>query len=372
MRNYSSKSKAETLKIINKFKKRLKIKIPHFIYFSKKDYHKNSKKYLNEIKKKFKNEKIIIRSSAKNEDRLSESNAGKYKSFGNIDSNNEKNIDAAIKKVLKDYKNSLDQILVQKFIIKPDCSGVIFTRTFNTNSPYYVINFDKSGKTNLITSGTENPSMETLVIFRKKIFDYTFFGKKLNILPLIEGELKNDRLDIEFSIKNKQFYLLQCRPLKKVGKINDKFIEPTLINLEKKIKKLNTSIHNLNGDFNCFSNMSDWNPAEMIGVRPSSLALSLYSELITDEVWAKQRRNYGYKDVSPNPLMISFGGAPYIDLRVDFNSFLPAKLPIKIQKKAISFYLKKIKKNPKLHDKIEFDVIETCYDFFSKLRLLSF
>ena len=45
--------------------------------------------------------------------------------------------------------------------------------------------------------------------------------------------------------------------VKKVGKINDKFIEPTLINLEKKIKKLNTSIHNLNGDFNCFSNMSD-------------------------------------------------------------------------------------------------------------------
>ena len=70
--------------------------------------------------------------------------------------------------------------------------------------------------------------------------------------------------------------------------------------------------------------------------------------------------------------MISFGGAPYIDLRVDFNSFLPAKLPIKIQKKAISFYLKKIKKNPKLHDKIEFDVIETCYDFFSKLRLSEF
>ena len=60
MRNYSSKSKAETLKIINKFKKRLKIKIPHFIYFSKKDYHKNSKKYLNEIKKNLRMRKLLF------------------------------------------------------------------------------------------------------------------------------------------------------------------------------------------------------------------------------------------------------------------------------------------------------------------------
>ena len=69
----------------------------------------------------------------------------------------------------------------------------------------------------------------------------------------------------------------------------------------------------------------------MIGVRPSVLAHSLYSELITDEVWAKQRKDYGYKDVRPNPLMINFGGSPYIDLRVDFNSFVPASLPDKIQ-----------------------------------------
>ena len=118
--------------------------------------------------------------------------------------------------------------------------------------------------------------------------------------------------------------------------------------------------------------MSDWNPAEMIGVRPSVLAHSLYSELITDEVWAKQRKDYGYKDVRPNPLMINFGGSPYIDLRVDFNSFVPASLPDKIQKKAINYYLNKIKKNPKLQDKIEFDVVETCYDFKSRDKIALF
>ena len=41
--------------------------------------------------------------------------------------------------------------------------------------------------------------------------------------------------------------------------------------------------------------MSDWNPAEMIGDKPTNLSMSLYSELITDTVWATQRKDYGYK-----------------------------------------------------------------------------
>ena len=118
--------------------------------------------------------------------------------------------------------------------------------------------------------------------------------------------------------------------------------------------------------------MTDWNPAEMIGIRPSPLSISLYSELITDEIWAKQRKIYMYQDVRPNPLMINFVGSPYIDLRVDFNSFLPADLPSKVKEKAVNFYLKKIKSNPNLQDKIEFELIETCYDFNTKKNLLNF
>ena len=64
----------------------------------------------------------------------------------------------------------------------------------------------------------------------------------------------------------------------------------------------------------------------MIGKKPSQLALSLYSELITNTVWAEQRFNYGYKNVIPNKLMLNFAGTPYIDLRVDLNSFLPFDL----------------------------------------------
>ena len=67
-------------------------------------------------------------------------------------------------------------------------------------------------------------------------------------------------------------------------------------------------------------------PAEMIGTKPNPLAISLYSELITNKTWAVQRKNYGYKNVIPNPLMVNFAGSPYIDLRTDLNSFLPKNL----------------------------------------------
>ncbi len=44
-----------------------------------------------------------------------------------------------------------------------------------------------------------------------------------------------------------------------------------------------------------FGVMPDWNPAEIIGLRPWPLSLSLYRELVTDAIWAYQRDNYGYR-----------------------------------------------------------------------------
>ena len=43
------------------------------------------------------------------------------------------------------------------------------------------------------------------------------------------------------------------------------------------------------GDCRHFSTMTDWNPAEIIGLKPKNLALSLYQSLITNEVWSESR-----------------------------------------------------------------------------------
>ena len=82
----SGHTKAERLNFILKNIKNQKIKnfkIPNFIYFEKNIYIKNKDKIFKKIKKKFKNKKIIIRSSALIEDREENSLAGKFSSFSN-------------------------------------------------------------------------------------------------------------------------------------------------------------------------------------------------------------------------------------------------------------------------------------------------
>jgi len=123
------------------------------------------------------------------------------------------------------------------------------------------------------------------------------------------------------------------------------------------------------GDYTIFGVMPDWNPAEMIGTKPRPLALSLYKELITDYTWAYQRNNYGYRSVRSFPLLVTFLGHPYIDVRVDFNSFIPADLDADITRRLGSYYLRKLKKNPDSHDKIEFAIVLSCYFFNIDERL---
>ena len=85
-------------------------------------------------------------------------------------------------------------------------------------------------------------------------------------------------------------------------------------------------------------------PAEIIGTKPRPLALSLYQELITNHVWSENRKKYGYRDLSQFHLMTTFYGTPYVDVRIDFNSWIPLDLNEKISQKIIKYYLKKFNK----------------------------
>ena len=352
-------TKANSLKLINQFNNKL---VPKFLFFEKKKFLKNKTRFIKKIKNEF-NTDIIIRSSAINEDNIKKSNAGYYDSYI-IKKDNFNKIEDKIIKLIRKFKNAKDQILVQKFVQKPEIAGVIFTKDKTTNSHYYDINYDNSGKSNLITSGKYNPTIKSLTIFKNSKTIPSRFKNLIDISRKLEKKFNNDRLDIEFCIKNNKVHILQCRPLLGTRKlVNKSKLNRVITNLEAKFKKINNKNETLFGKKTVLSNMSDWNPAEMIGKKPAQLASSLYSELITSSVWAEQRYNYGYKNVHPNKLMLNFAGSPYIDLRVDLNSFLPNNLDKRISEKLINFFINKLKKNPEIHDKIEFELINTCFDF---------
>ncbi len=364
-----SNTKVNTLNLI---KNNLSlINIPHYIFFTKKNFEKNKEFYLKKIKNKFKSD-IIIRSSALDEDSFKSSNAGKYDSKV-LKKKNFYDLEKSIFELIKKFKNINDQILVQRFVNNPDISGVVFTKDVDTNSDYYQIDYDNSKKSNLVTAGKKNPSLKTLIIFKKSTKIPKAFKQLIKICKNLEKYFKNERLDIEFCIKKNKVHIFQCRPLLGNNKKNDiNKHEKILVNLKKKFNKLNLKLNNIAGKNTILSNMSDWNPAEMIGCKPGKLAISLYSELITDSIWSEQRLNYGYKDVMPNRLMIDMAGSPYIDLRIDLNSFLPLKLNHQISNKLINNAINTLKKKPKLHDKIEFEIIDTCYNFSLEKKKFKF
>lgn len=151
-------SKAECQQFLFEKKRKLNIEVPKTIYFTKKNFNNDPNLILSKLKNNFLNRKVAIRSSSKKEDNFLTSNAGKYKSFLNV-SLNINNLKKYIREINKDLESN-DQIFVQNFISKPSMSGVIFTIDPSNNSPYYIINYDKSKKTNLITSGLENPSIK--------------------------------------------------------------------------------------------------------------------------------------------------------------------------------------------------------------------
>jgi phosphohistidine swiveling domain-containing protein len=89
--------------------------------------------------------------------------------------------------------------------------------------------------------------------------------------------------------------------------------------------------------------------------------LSLYCELITDAIWAYQRDNYGYQNLRSFPLLVSFHGLPYIDVRVSFNSFVPRDVPDDLAGRLVNYYSDCLLLEPHLHDKVEFAIIFSCY-----------
>ena len=149
------KTKAQNLKLLKKFFQNKKVDIPKFFYFTKKDFYKNKIFYLNKIKSEVLKNDIIIRSSALSEDRSDKSYAGKYESRIFFRKKIKK-LKHEIELFLRQFDRGNDEIIVQKFIKKVDIGGVIFTKDIKHNSPYYLINYDTSGKTNLITSGSKN------------------------------------------------------------------------------------------------------------------------------------------------------------------------------------------------------------------------
>ncbi len=362
-------SKADTLRVLNPLLKNSKIE--DMLVFTVLDWKEEKEEIIKKIKEKFSPSKIVVRSSTLNEDASESSMAGSFHSELDVPSSDIKKIEDAVNKVIGSYNKkkseyAINQILVQPHTSSVVMSGVVFTRTIEMNSPYYVINYDdQTGSTDSVTKGIENKTIRISKFCNEEDYPEKF-RKLMASIKEIESIIPNISLDIEFAVnKHGDVVIFQVRPLATNAKLDNKYdesIEKKIVELKKQFMELSKRKPHLGGSKNCFGDMPDWNPAEIIGDNPNYLDYSLYGYIITDSVWHKARTSQGYTNVDPAKLVVLFGSKPYIDVRNTFNSFIPASVPNKLREKLIEFYITKLRNNPELQDKVEFEVLYTCYD----------
>ncbi len=327
------------------------------------EWKRNTSEVFKRVKKKFKNKKLIVRSSHYTEDREGRTNAGKFLSIKNL--KNKSDIVESISKVFHSYKKirESDIVFIQEYINDSLMSGVVFNSEPNSQAPYYLINYSLGNDTSIVTSGKLNNQM--LIIHKSYEYnDKKEFKKVINAIKEIESIFPGVNLDVEFALsKMNEVIIFQVRFLtkEKLNCDNDQKHKKEISKLEKYFTRISKKQPYIIGDKFILGSMPDWNPAEIIGLRPRPLSLSIYKEMITDRIWAYQRDNYGYRNLRSAPLMYSIGGIPFIDVRASFNSFVPKDLSKKLSHKIVNFYLNKLTNNKILHDKVEFEVVLSCY-----------
>jgi phosphohistidine swiveling domain-containing protein len=316
-------------------------------------------------------ERFAVRSSSLDEDQEI-SNAGKYLTLLDV---TRSELYQSIEKVFESYtsRDGDDEVLIQPYLSDVKRSGVVFTRDPTHGGDYLIINSHLGSDTTAVTSGQINGKLE--VIFRPFLAAHktdindmnNSLLKLIDLLALVQKDLP---LNIEFAETPRGIFLLQVRRLHINYRIpNSELVSKALAEISDSINLRQSADSFLLGSTTYFGNMPDWNPAELIGITPSKLSITLFKELITNEIWVMARQRLGYRVFAPIPLLVEYGGQPYIDVRASFNSFLPNGLNEETSTKLVNYYLSRFQQSPWLHDKIESEIIFSCYEFNLSARL---
>ncbi len=313
----------------------------------------------------------IVRSSCGREDGATRSNAGAFQSIPNVEATG---LEAAVEQVIAAYGEAqpTDEVLIQPMLAQVVRSGVAFSHDPNTCAPYRVVNWSEGSDTAAVTGGMGGRVWQQAA--NSAVQPPPTLAPIVALLDELLALFGNVPLDCEFAVtreaEGEVLWLLQARPLVLPETPESETVQAArLESIQRKVARGMRPHPFLMGRRTVYGVMPDWNPAEIVGIRPKPLALSLYRELITDAIWAYQRHNYGYRNLRSFPLMPHFFGLPYIDVRLSFNSFIPADLDEGLAGRLVDHYIDRLLAEPTLHDKVEFEIVFSCYTLDLPQRL---
>jgi hypothetical protein len=313
----------------------------------------------------------IVRSSCQLEDGASKSNAGAFLTLPDV---SVAGLENAVEQVIASYgaADDVDEVLIQPMLQNVIRSGVAFSHDPNTCAPYRVVNWSEGSDTTCVTGGHGGRTWQGAAL--SPFLPPSELAGVANLVDELLTLFSGVPLDCEFAVTREKgtevLWLLQVRPLVLPTASEAPETQAQRLTLiAGKVARGMRSHPFLMGQRTVYGVMPDWNPAEIIGIRPKPLALSLYRELVTDAIWAYQRHNYGYRNLRSFPLMPHFFGLPYIDARLSFNSFIPADLDDGLAGRLVDHYIDRLLAEPTLHDKVEFEIVFSCYTLDLPQRL---
>lgn len=337
--------------------------IAPLLYFSVSEWHTGRAYCLAQVPSNLGGGPWIVRSSCQREDGVQGSNAGAFLSLADV---TPEGLENAVEQVIAAYgsASAVDEVLIQPMLRQVVRAGVAFSHDPHTGAPYRVVNWSEGAETGYVTGGRGGRVWQGAALSPHA--PPTALAGVVRMLEELLALFGGASLDCEFAVTAEdgaeRLWLLQARPLQMPGVAETEASQARRLALiADKVARGMRPHPFLMGRRTVYGVMPDWNPAEIIGVRPKPLALSLYRELVTDAIWAYQRHNYGYRNLRSFPLMPHFYGLPYIDVRLSFNSFIPADLDEGLAGRLVDYYIDRLLAEPTLHDKVEFEIVFSCY-----------
>lgn len=314
---------------------------------------------------------VIVRSSGYLEDSGQLSSAGQYLTVRDV--LGESNFLEAVDRVFASFEDhdGRNQVLVQPYLKVVDASGVAFGIDPDSGAPFATINYSRHPETGHVTDGISEDTETFYWCLKSELPADPFLANVCLLILELSAYFRSSCIDIEFAWVKGKLLLLQARPLK------SQHVEIKWAALKERYEMARDQLLSLYCGYGgrvlganvTAGVMPDWNPAEIIGLRPKTLASSLYRACITDRVWAEQRRDYGYRDLVGVPLMHLIGGQPFINVRASMTSLVPAELSDSLASKLVSYYQRELSSKTFLHDRIEAELVLHCWTFDVNKRL---
>jgi hypothetical protein len=304
---------------------------------------------------------VVVRSSAVVEDIDPSLPPGFFHSELGVPADDEAALSTAIASVIQSYARheatwadlSHNEILVQRQVVTPRLAGIA-----DTGAPgglYLQVEYDdESGRTDTVTAGRKTRRIDLL---RN---EYTLpkpWARIRDALLEVERILSNPGLLIEFALDSEDWvHVFQAKPRPR------SLCKPVDQAACALAHQLLAATYNILERQGAWSDMADWNPAEMLGDRPVPMAASLYQRVVTNAAWLQGRVALGYRAVGPGPLVELLAEKPYVNLRMSFLSLTPASLDSALADRIVEDRIQALQGRPDLHDKVELELLVTTPD----------